>query len=175
LRSITSATSESNLKALIGFTSRRNPARVSILRKFDHTTSSSPQHFRTASYRDIVYQRPFDTLGNHRRHFGLAIRYLFRTVSVVSRLCPGMKFIEPRPFADPDAAARKLVEFANATEVVQDGRIYIELINAQFLKAGGTPEQFRAALDRAIARRWLERHESGTYVKFTQAGAELFA
>jgi hypothetical protein len=66
-------------------------------------------------------------------------------------------------------------EFANATEVVQDGRIYIERINAQFLKAGGTPEQFRAALDRAVARGWLERHESGTYVKFTQAGAELFA
>jgi hypothetical protein len=26
------------------------------------------------------------------------------------------------------------------------GRIYIELIKAQFLKAGGTPDQFRAAL-----------------------------
>jgi hypothetical protein len=86
-----------------------------------------------------------------------------------------MKFIEPRPFADPDAAARKLVEFANATEPVQDGRIHIELINAQFLKAGGTPDQFRAALDRSIAKGWLERHESGTYVRFTQVGADLFA
>jgi hypothetical protein len=60
-----------------------------------------------------------------------------------------MKFIEPRPFADPDAAARKLVEFANATEVVQDGRIYIELINAQFLKAGGTQNN---SAPRLIAR-----------------------
>jgi hypothetical protein len=25
-----------------------------------------------------------------------------------------------------------------------------------------------------IAQRWLWRHESGTYVKFTRAGAELF-
>jgi hypothetical protein len=49
-----------------------------------------------------------------------------------------MKFIEPRPFADPDAAARKLVEIANGIETVQDGRIYIELINEQFLKAGGS-------------------------------------
>jgi predicted transcriptional regulator of viral defense system len=49
------------------------------------------------------------------------------------------------------------------------------LINATFLKAGGTPDQFRVALDRAMAKGWLERHESGTYVKFTQAGAELFA
>jgi hypothetical protein len=48
------------------------------------------------------------------------------------------------------------------------GRIYIELINAQFLKAGGTPDQFRAAVNRAIAKGWLERHESGTYVKFTR-------
>jgi hypothetical protein len=36
------------------------------------------------------------------------------------------KFIEPLPFADPDAAARKLMELANAVEPVQDGRIYIE-------------------------------------------------
>jgi hypothetical protein len=27
----------------------------------------------------------------------------------------------------------------------------------------------------AIERGWIEMHESGTYVKFTQAGAELFA
>jgi hypothetical protein len=41
-----------------------------------------------------------------------------------------MKFVAARPFADPDADARKLVEIANATEPVQDGRIHIELINA---------------------------------------------
>lgn len=42
-----------------------------------------------------------------------------------------MKFVEPRPFADPDAAARKLVELANAVEPVQDGRIHIEKINGR--------------------------------------------
>jgi hypothetical protein len=36
-----------------------------------------------------------------------------------------MKFIEPRPFANPDATARKLMELAHAVEPVQDGRIYI--------------------------------------------------
>jgi hypothetical protein len=86
-----------------------------------------------------------------------------------------MKFVEPSRFADPDAAARKLVEIANATEAVQDGRIYIELINSAFREAGGTPDQYRAALARAITLGWLSRHESGTYVKFTPAGAELFA
>jgi hypothetical protein len=40
-----------------------------------------------------------------------------------------MKSKEPRPFADPEAAARKLMEIANSIEPVQDGRIHIELIN----------------------------------------------
>ena len=86
-----------------------------------------------------------------------------------------MKFVSERPLTDPDAAARKLAEIANGTEAVQDGRIYIELVNGAFLNAGGTPEQYRAALARAIALGWLWQHESGTYVKFTPAGAELFA
>jgi hypothetical protein len=38
-----------------------------------------------------------------------------------------MKFVERRPFADPEAAARKLMEIANSIEPVQDGRIHIEL------------------------------------------------
>jgi len=86
-----------------------------------------------------------------------------------------MKFVEHHPFADLNVAARKLVEIANAVEAVQDGRIYIELVNGAFLEAGGTPDQYRAALARAIALGWLSRHESGTYVKFTPAGAEMFA
>jgi hypothetical protein len=86
-----------------------------------------------------------------------------------------MKFVEQSQFTDPDVAARKLVEIANGIEAVQDGRIYIELVNAAFLGAGGTPDQYRAALAQAIKLGWLWLHESGTYVKFTPAGAELFA
>ncbi len=86
-----------------------------------------------------------------------------------------MKFVEPNRFADPDAAARKLVEIANTIEPAQDGRIYIELVNAAFLKAGGTAEQFRAGIQRAVDKGWMVRHESGTYLKFTDAGAALFA
>jgi hypothetical protein len=86
-----------------------------------------------------------------------------------------MKFVEPNRFTDPDNAARKLVEIANAIEPAQDGRIYIELVNGLFLKEGGTLDQFRAGLARAITEGWLWRHESGTYLKFTPVGAELFA
>jgi hypothetical protein len=76
-----------------------------------------------------------------------------------------MKFVEPSHFTDPDAAARKLLKIANATEPAQDGRIYIELVDAAFLKAGGTAEQFRDGIKRAVDKGWMVRHESGTYVK----------
>jgi hypothetical protein len=87
-----------------------------------------------------------------------------------------MKFATTRPFADPEAAARKLVEIANSVEAVQDGRIYIELINGPMLfEHKATPAEYTAGLDLAITRGWLTIDRSGTFVKFTQTGAELFA
>jgi hypothetical protein len=44
-----------------------------------------------------------------------------------------MKYAASQPYAAPEAAARKLLEIANATEAVQDGRIHIEKINGPFL------------------------------------------
>jgi len=35
-----------------------------------------------------------------------------------------LKFAEPRPYADPEAAARKLVEIASTIDPVHNGRIY---------------------------------------------------
>jgi hypothetical protein len=86
-----------------------------------------------------------------------------------------MKYAANRPFADPEKAAHKLIELANSVEPYMDQRVLIELINGPFLKAGGSAAECQAGLDLAIANGWLSRHESGTYVKFTQAGAELFA
>ena len=51
-----------------------------------------------------------------------------------------------------------------------------ELINAPFLyEHKASPAEYTAGLELAINRGWLVLHESGTYVKFTQVGAELFA
>jgi hypothetical protein len=72
-----------------------------------------------------------------------------------------MKFATERPYADPEAAARKLIEIANSVEAVQDFK--------------GSPDEYSAGLKLAIERGWLWLHESGTYVKFTPDGAELFA
>ena len=86
-----------------------------------------------------------------------------------------MKFVKRHPFADPDAAARKVIEIANGVEAAQDGRIFIERVNEPFLAAGGSGQEFRAGVERAIALGWIWRHESGTYLKFTDSGAALFA
>ena len=83
------------------------------------------------------------------------------------------KFVEPRPYADPKIAARKIVELANTVEPVQDGRIHIEKINGPMLfELKATPAEYKAGLDLAMAKGWLVMHESGTFVRFTQVGAD---
>jgi len=68
------------------------------------------------------------------------------------------------------------MELAHAFERVQAARIHIERINGPLLyQLVGTPAEYKAGLDRAIANGWLWLHESGTYVKFTEAGAAWFA
>jgi hypothetical protein len=48
--------------------------------------------------------------------------------------------------------------------------------NGPFLFTGGCNlADYKAGLELAIVRGWLWRHESGTLVKFTPAGAEPFA
>jgi hypothetical protein len=87
-----------------------------------------------------------------------------------------MRYAADRPYSDPEKAARKLLEIANAAEAVQDGRIHIEKINPPFLfRERATPAEYSACLNLAIERGWLVLHESGTFVCFTQAGADLFA
>jgi hypothetical protein len=86
------------------------------------------------------------------------------------------KFVQPRPYANPEAAARKLLEIAHAFQPIQDGRIFIEAINGPMLfEYKATPAEYKAGLDLAVERGWLDLHESGTFVRFTQSGKDLFA
>ncbi|MGY4460811.1 hypothetical protein [Bradyrhizobium sp. LB13.1] len=67
-----------------------------------------------------------------------------------------MKHVTERPFADPHAAARQLVQLASGIEALQDGRIHIEKINYPFLytlKGSGT--EFGAGIKCAIEKGWL--------------------
>ena len=86
------------------------------------------------------------------------------------------KYVQPRPYADPEAAARKLIEIANSLEPYMDGRLLVERINGPFLyEHKGSPAEYGAGIKQAIENGWLVMHESGTYLRFTQAGADLFA
>jgi hypothetical protein len=90
-----------------------------------------------------------------------------------------VKYATDRPFADPEVAARRLLEIegiVRTIEPIQDGRIHVEKINGPFLsQEGASPAEYKAGLELAVARGWLWKHESGTFVKFTPAGADLFA
>ena len=87
-----------------------------------------------------------------------------------------MKYAANRPYSDPEKAARRLMEHAQAFEPIQDGRIYIEKLNGPFLFGDkGTPAEYSAGLKFAIERGWLKMHESGTFVTFTPSGAEMLA
>ena len=87
-----------------------------------------------------------------------------------------MKFTADRPYSDPDKAARRLMQHAHAFEPLHEGRIYIEKLNGPFpFGDKGTPAEYTAGLKHAISLGWLEIHDSGTFVKLTQSGADLFA
>jgi hypothetical protein len=86
-----------------------------------------------------------------------------------------MKFKEDRPLASIDAAERKLLELANGIEADHLGRLSVGVVNTQFIDAGGTAEQYRAAVTAAVKHGLLVMHTSGGYLTFTQTGANLFA
>ena len=59
---------------------------------------------------------------------------------------------------------------------MQDGRINIEVLNGHFCSATRvTPAEYSAGLKDAIDHGWLTMHESGTFVRLSQAGTDLFA
>jgi hypothetical protein len=87
-----------------------------------------------------------------------------------------MKYAATRPYADPEKAARRLIEIASTVGPVQEWCIHVELINAQFVFGdNGGPTECGAGMQLALERGWLVMHESATFVRFSQAGAELFA
>ena len=63
-----------------------------------------------------------------------------------------MKYVGPRPYADPEKAARRILELANAVEPIQ-GRIHIEKINERFYSAtaAARPSTARASNSRSSA------------------------
>ncbi|HEU0150310.1 MAG TPA: hypothetical protein VFR21_25965 [Bradyrhizobium sp.] len=79
------------------------------------------------------------------------------------------KFVQPRPYVDPEAAARKLVEIAKDLGDVCDGRLFTEKLNGPMLtEFGASPAEYGAGIKRAVENGWLWAHESGTYYRLTR-------
>jgi hypothetical protein len=86
-----------------------------------------------------------------------------------------MKFTTDRPYGDPEKAARKLVEIANAVEPAQDSRIFIELINWPFLHdLKGNPAEYKAGLELAIAKALGEAEAEAEAEARTMSGLATF-
>ena len=85
-----------------------------------------------------------------------------------------MKFVQDRPYAAPDAAARRLLEIANGAEADQS-KVDVGQVNIVFLREGGSPDEYRAGIERLKADGLIELHASGTYFTFTDEGAQRFA
>lgn len=89
-------------------------------------------------------------------------------------LIPAMKLVTKGPFADPEVAARQLVQLASSIEPVQNGRVHVEKINYSFLYTlKGSGREFGAGIRCAVVKGWLELHESGTYVRLLTPGQDL--
>ncbi|MEK9280969.1 MULTISPECIES: hypothetical protein [unclassified Bradyrhizobium] len=87
-----------------------------------------------------------------------------------------MKMTADRPYAKPEAAARRLLEICREVQPVQDGRLHIEKINYPFLfRDKGSPAEYRAGLDLLVERKILFMHESGTYVRILNGADSLLA
>lgn len=80
-----------------------------------------------------------------------------------------MKYVEPRPYANPEAAAAKLIEIARGLRI-DEGRMSVGKWNVAFRAAGGNVTEYSAGRDHAIAEGVIEMHECGGFIMWT-AGA----
>jgi hypothetical protein len=84
-----------------------------------------------------------------------------------------MKYVTDRPFATPEAAARKLLDVVLAKDIDVGQHAYTGATNTAFLQAGGDVGEYIAGRDFAVALGWLEVDRSDTRIILLQPGADL--
>jgi hypothetical protein len=84
-----------------------------------------------------------------------------------------MKLTEDRPYANPEAAARLLVDIVRAS-IVEGGLLhaYTGETNSSFTRAGGSVAEYSAGMACAVAKEWLRIDRSGTRIVLLADGAE---
>ena len=86
-----------------------------------------------------------------------------------------MKFVEPRPYADPEPLPASCWRSPTRPRLCRTAAPTSSGSTARSCMSTRVRRSNKAGLDLAIAKGWLWLHESGTYVKFTDSGAALFA
>ena len=84
-----------------------------------------------------------------------------------------MKFKDERPYAEPEIAARKLLDLVRAS-IAESGQphAYTGSVNSAFLKDGGSVDEYIAGRKYATDRKWFEIDRSGTRIMLLPDGAE---
>ena len=81
-----------------------------------------------------------------------------------------MKFVQDRPFANPEAAARKLLELVLQQDIDVGQFTNIGKINRAFLDAGGSVLEYVAGCGCAIDSQWFKIDPSGSRIILLDAG-----
>ena len=100
---------------------------------------------------------------------------LWREQMSVSRPChnaDAMKIVRDRPFENPEAAARKLLELVLQQDIDVGQFANIGTIERAFLGAGGSELEYVAGCGCAIENQWFKIDPSGSRIILLDAGAE---
>lgn len=84
-----------------------------------------------------------------------------------------MKFVTDRPYADPEAAARKLLDIVRAS-IAASGlpHAYTGSTNTAFTQGGGSLAEYSAGIAYATERQLFKIDRSGTRIEVLPDGAE---
>ena len=73
-----------------------------------------------------------------------------------------IKFVQDRPYAKPEAAAKLLMELIAQHKSEHGTYATVGPVNSAFLKAGGNVAEYGAGRDHALAQSWFTMHISGS-------------
>ncbi|SNS35515.1 hypothetical protein SAMN05216374_0951 [Tardiphaga sp. OK246] len=76
---------------------------------------------------------------------------------------PPEKYVQARPYAQPDAAAARLLEIAKTLRI-DEGRMSVGDWNGSFLKGGGNVAEYTLGRDKLIADGVIVMHECGGFI-----------